>query len=121
MSYNGKKFNGVIFHIEFKKAYDKVKWSFLQQTLRMKGFLDVWRALIHSVSPEVACMDIKFNDDVDHYFQKQKGLRQGDPSCPMFLNIVADMLAVMIDQAKANGLIDWVVPHPVDGGLSILQ
>ena len=33
-----KKRNGVIFKIDFEKAYDKVKWSFLQQTLRMKGF-----------------------------------------------------------------------------------
>jgi hypothetical protein len=27
-----KKQNGVIFKIDFEKAYDKVKWSFLQQT-----------------------------------------------------------------------------------------
>jgi mannosylglycoprotein endo-beta-mannosidase len=33
-----KKANGVIFKIDFEKAYDKVKWSFLQQTLHMKGF-----------------------------------------------------------------------------------
>ncbi len=33
-----KKKNGVICKIDFKKAYDKVKWSFVQQTLRMKGF-----------------------------------------------------------------------------------
>ena len=33
-----KKLNGVIFKIDFEKAYDKVKWLFLQQTLRMKGF-----------------------------------------------------------------------------------
>jgi hypothetical protein len=33
-----KKLNGVILKIDFEKAYDKVKWSFLQQTLRMKGF-----------------------------------------------------------------------------------
>jgi hypothetical protein len=31
-----KKRDGVIFRIDFEKAYDKVKWSFLQQTLRMK-------------------------------------------------------------------------------------
>ena len=37
-----KKQDGVIFKIDFKKAYDKVKWSSLQQTLRMKGFLDKW-------------------------------------------------------------------------------
>jgi hypothetical protein len=37
-----KESNGVIFKIDFKKAYDKVKWSFLQQTLRMKGFSPKW-------------------------------------------------------------------------------
>ena len=37
-----KKQNGVIFKIDFEKAYDKVKWSFLQQTLRMKGFSPKW-------------------------------------------------------------------------------
>ena len=33
-----RKKSGVIFKIDFEKAYDKVKWSFIQQTLRMKGF-----------------------------------------------------------------------------------
>ncbi len=34
-----KIMNGVIFKKKsFEKAYDKVKWPFLQQTLRMKGF-----------------------------------------------------------------------------------
>jgi hypothetical protein len=37
---HSRKLNGVILKIDFKKAYDKVKWSFLQQTLRMKGFSD---------------------------------------------------------------------------------
>ena len=34
--------NDVIFKINFEKAYDKVKWSFVQQTLRMKGFSQKW-------------------------------------------------------------------------------
>ena len=33
-----KRLDGVLFKIDFEKAYDKVKWSFLQQVLRMKGF-----------------------------------------------------------------------------------
>jgi hypothetical protein len=37
-----KKLNGVILKLDFEKANDKVKWSFLQQTLRMKGFSDKW-------------------------------------------------------------------------------
>ena len=31
-----KKMDRVIFKIDFEKAYDKVKWSFLQQVMRMK-------------------------------------------------------------------------------------
>ncbi len=37
-----KKIDGIIFKIDFIKAYDKVKWQFLQQTLRMKGFSQSW-------------------------------------------------------------------------------
>ena len=33
-----KKLDGVLFKIDFEKAYDKVNWAFLQQALRMKVF-----------------------------------------------------------------------------------
>ena len=64
---------------------------------------------------------IQVNDDVGRYFQMKKGLRQGDSISPMLFNIVADMLAVMIERDKVDGQIDGVVNHLVDGGLSILQ
>jgi hypothetical protein len=35
---HSKKLNGVILKIDFEKAYDKVKWPLLQQTLGIKGF-----------------------------------------------------------------------------------
>jgi hypothetical protein len=39
----------------------------------------------------------------------------------MLFNIVADMLAILIEHAKSDGQIEGVIPHLVDGGLSILQ
>jgi hypothetical protein len=33
-----KKKDGVILNLDFEKAFDKVKWPFPQQVLRMKGF-----------------------------------------------------------------------------------
>ena len=37
-----KKQNGVILKLDFEKAYDKLKWPFIQQVLRMKGFSPTW-------------------------------------------------------------------------------
>jgi hypothetical protein len=48
-------------------------------------------------------------------------LRQGDPLSPILFNVVVDMLAILINRAKADGQVDGLVPHLVDGGLSILQ
>jgi hypothetical protein len=52
---------------------------------------------------------------------KQKRLRQQDPLSPMLFNIVADILAIIIEHAKIDGQIEGVVSHLVDGGVSILQ
>jgi hypothetical protein len=59
--------NGVILKLDFEKAYDKVKGSFLQQTLRMKGFSAEWLALIHSFVSG-GSVAIKVNDNVGTYF-----------------------------------------------------
>jgi hypothetical protein len=63
---------------------------------------------------------IKVNDDIGPYFQTKRGLRQGDPMSPI-LFIVADMLNLLINRAKADGKIRGVIPYLVDDGLSILQ
>jgi hypothetical protein len=114
-----KKQNGVILKIDFEKAYDKIKWHFLFQTLRMKGFSTKWISWIKSfvIGGSVA---INVNEDVEHFFQTRKGLRQGDPLSPLLFNKVTDMLAILINRAKADEQILRVVPHLVDEGISIL-
>jgi hypothetical protein len=39
----------------------------------------------------------------------------------MLFNIVADMLAILIARAKEDGQVEGLVPHLVEGGISILQ
>jgi hypothetical protein len=104
---HSKKLNEVILKLDFEKAYDKVKWSFLRQNTQNERFFDDWRALINSFVSG-GSVSIKVNDDVGPYFQTLKGLRQGDLLSPMLINIVVDMLAIMIEHAKNDGLIEGV-------------
>jgi retron-type reverse transcriptase len=46
---------------------------------------------------------IRVNDDTGHFFQTRKGFRQGDPLSPLLFNIVADMLAILIERANSGG------------------
>ena len=64
---------------------------------------------------------IKINDQIGQNFLILKDLRQGDPLSPILFNIVIDMLAILINRAKDGGHVTRIVPHLVDGGLSILQ
>ena len=84
----------------------------------MKGLSTEWCALINSFVSG-GSVAIKVNDDTGKYFQTKKGLRQGDPLSPILFNIVADMLAILIERAKAMCQIEGVIPHLVDGGLSM--
>jgi hypothetical protein len=96
------KLDGVLLKIDFEKAYDKVKWDVLQQAMRMKGFDRKWRRWIQEF---ITCgsVGIRVNEEIGHYFQTRKGLHQGDPISPILFNIIANMLAIMINRAKEDG------------------
>ena len=98
-----KKQSGVVFKVDFEKAYDKVRWSFVKQTLNMKGFSEKWCDWVKAFTQK-GHVNIKINDQVGNNFQTKKGLRQGDPLSPTLFNIVADMLAVLINRAKREGV-----------------
>jgi hypothetical protein len=37
-----RKQSGLIMKIDFKKAYDKIKWDFIQEVMERKGFPPTW-------------------------------------------------------------------------------
>jgi hypothetical protein len=87
-----KKQSGVIFKVDFEKAYDKVNWNFLYHMMTKKGFGGKWCDWVMRTvrGGKVA---IKTNDRVGPYFTTHKGVRQGDPFSPLLFNIDADGLA----------------------------
>jgi hypothetical protein len=115
-----KMMSGVILKLDFEKAYDKVNLAFLQQTLRIKGFSEKWCHWISQIISK-GSVGVKVNDNNGRYFQTKKCLIQGDLLSPLCFNLVADMLSTLINRAKEDGQIRGLVPHLVDGGISILQ
>jgi hypothetical protein len=75
----------------------------------MKGFSPKWCRRVESIVTG-GSVGIKINDEVGPYFQTRCGLRQGDPMSPILFNIIADMLALLINRAKADGQIRGVLP-----------
>jgi hypothetical protein len=75
----------------------------------MTGFDNSWRKQVDSFVQK-GSVGIKVNDDIGHYFQTQKCLRQGDPMSPILFNIVADMLAILIGRANEEGQVGGLVP-----------
>eukprot|EP00267_Zea_mays_P028107 XP_008657698.1 uncharacterized protein LOC103637241 [Zea mays] len=108
--------DGVVFKIDFEKAYDKVKWPFVRQTLRMKGFDDKWCTWVDAIMKK-GHVAVKVNNYTGNTFETKKGLRQGDPLSSILFNIVVDMLAIIVKRAVRNNLVGGVVPHLVDEGI----
>jgi hypothetical protein len=76
--------HGVLFKIDFKKAYDKVRWSFVEEVMRGKGFPQSWidQAMCTVQGGKVR---ININGDRIAYFKTYQGL--GGPSHLLYLTL----------------------------------
>lgn len=111
---------GMIFKIDFEKAYDRVRWDFLEEVLHGKGFPEKWvNWVMQTVKGGQVCINI--NGTRDPNLRTLRGLRQGDPLSPLLFNLVADALSSMLDKAIEKHLIVGVLDSLIDKGISHIQ
>jgi hypothetical protein len=88
--------------------------------MRIKGFSQKWCDWVQSIVFG-GHVGVKVNDKIGPFFSTHKGLRQGDPFSLILFDMFADMMAILFLRAKENNQFTSVVPHLVDGGLSIFH
>ena len=86
--------------LDMSKAYDRVKWIFLDKIMEKLGFNYRWRGLmmqwIFSVTYSI-CINGKFRGCI----VPSRGLHQGDPLSPYFFLICVEGLSALIKKACA--------------------
>lgn len=85
------KTKAMIFKVDFEKAFDSVRWDYLDGILSNFGFGAKWRGWIQGCLTS-AMGSILVNGSPSSEFKFHKGLKQGDPLSPFLFSLVMESL-----------------------------
>jgi Reverse transcriptase (RNA-dependent DNA polymerase) len=98
------KTKGILFKINFEKAFYRVNWDYLLETLQGRGFGSKWIQWITEIlKGSKTC--INFNGTLGAYFHCQRRVRQGDPLSPCLFDLIADVLNKLLNNAQSLGFL----------------
>nr|GEY35984.1 RNA-directed DNA polymerase, eukaryota, reverse transcriptase zinc-binding domain protein [Tanacetum cinerariifolium] len=98
-----KKKQSLIFKVDFEKAYDSVRWDFLDDVLKKFGFGNKWCAWIQSCLRSLRGSSI-INGSPTEEFQLFKGLKQGDPLSPFLFILIMESLHLSFQRVVDAGM-----------------
>nr|GEZ79538.1 RNA-directed DNA polymerase, eukaryota [Tanacetum cinerariifolium] len=98
-----KKKQFLVFKVDFEKAYDSVRWVFLDDILRKFGFGEKWCKWIQSCLTS-SRGSIILNGSPTEEFQFYKGLKQGDPLSPFLFILIIKSLHLSFQRVEDAGM-----------------
>ena len=81
--------------LDIAKAFDSVRWDYLQEVLKAMGFGARWCNWI-SILMSTATTSVFLNGSRGKWFKHYTGLRQGDPLPPMLFILAMEPLQLLI-------------------------
>ncbi|RVX16773.1 LINE-1 retrotransposable element ORF2 protein [Vitis vinifera] len=115
-----KRRSGVVFKIDFEKAYDHVDWGFLDHVLQRKGFSQKWRSWMRGCLSS-SSFAILVNGNAKGWVKASRGLRQGDPLSPFLFTLVADVLSRLMIRTEETGITESFLVGRDRTRVSLLQ
>ncbi|GJU19060.1 RNA-directed DNA polymerase, eukaryota [Tanacetum coccineum] len=98
------KYNqAMVFKVDFAKAYDSIRWDYLDDVLNSFGFGSKWRSWIRGslISGKAS---ILVNGSPTSEFQFHRGLKQGDPLAPFLFILIMESLHLSFSRAVEAGI-----------------
>lgn len=95
------KQNLVLMLLDYKKAFDRVSWTFLKAIMAKIGFDDIfinWTTVLYQESEST----VMVNGEASPAFTLGRAVRQGCPLVPYLYLIVADVLGYMMHDPVYN-------------------
>ena len=96
---NWKKVSGALLSVDLCKAFDSLKWPFIFKMLNLYGFGRTIINWIKILYKKTKCRNINDNN-LSHFFDVKRGVRQGDPLSPTIFVLCIEYLAEMLRQSK---------------------
>ncbi|GJY92839.1 RNA-directed DNA polymerase, eukaryota [Tanacetum coccineum] len=102
-----KKQSAMVFKVDFAKAYDSIRWDYLEDVLHSFGFGVKWRSWIKGcLSSSMA--SILVNGSPTSEFQFHRGLKQGDPLAPYLFILIMESLHLSFSRVIDAGIFTGV-------------
>nr|GEZ84592.1 RNA-directed DNA polymerase, eukaryota [Tanacetum cinerariifolium] len=105
----------MVFKVDFAKAYDSIRWDYLDDVLRSFGFGSKWCSWI-SGSLISGMTSILINGIPTYEFQFHRGLKQGDPLAPYLFILIMESLHLSFSRAVDAGIFTGI---KIDSSLTI--